>query len=111
MCEIFLNGGLVTVTSHPTLPPSQDIPDDIGKISTSAELGYGGEAYFNYDKDDLQYGPSSGGWSNVKGNAEFQRYEEMNGTLRRDLHNKCTRNMKQSPIDLCGDLINADCSE
>ena len=97
------------MTSHPTLSPIKNLPDGIKE--TSAERGYGGEAYFNYDRDDLQYGPSSDGWSNVKGNAESRRYEELNGTLRRDFDNKCTLNMKQSPIDLCGDLINADCNE
>lgn len=97
------------MTSRPTHSPISNAPNEIGK--TSARRGYGGEAYFNYDIDDHKYGPLSGGWSNVNGNAEFLRFVELNGTLMRKIENKCAQDLKESPIDLCDDIINDDCHE
>ena len=108
-CTHFLNEVPVLMTSGPTHSPIENISDKIGE--TSARRGFGGEAYFNYNKDDHMYGPMSGGWSNVNGNAEFLRWEELKGTLMRDIENKCAQDLKESPIDLCDNIINADCEE
>ena len=77
-------------------------------IPTNAPRG--GLGYFNYDKEDDEYGPN--GWGDVKYSTDFIRYKELQGTLRRSLINKCNwKNVKQSPIDLCESYINNDCKE
>ena len=80
------------------------------KITTSAPRG--GVGYYNYDINDDEYGPKSGGWGDVKDSYEFQRYKELSGTLKRSFINKCDwKHVNQSPIDLCEDKINSDCQE
>lgn len=71
----------------------------------------GGTGYFNYDFEDLEYGPNRG-WGEVRQNPEQLRYQELIGTLKRSLINKCDwKNVNQSPIDLCENKINKDCYE
>jgi hypothetical protein len=87
---------------HPSVPSIPTVP-------TAAPRG--GIGYFNYDSNDLQYGPN-GGWGNVRNNAEHLRFQELSGTLDRSLVNKCNRkNINQSPIDICEDKKNKDCRE
>ena len=69
----------------------------------------GGIGYFNYNKRDTTYGPNN--WGRVRENAEHLRYKELSETLQRSLVNKCDTDAKQSPIDLCDNLINSDCKE
>ena len=71
----------------------------------------GGVGYFNYNMNDNKYGPRRG-WGNVRLNPEHLRYQELLGTLKRSLVNKCEwNNINQSPIDLCENKINNDCDE
>lgn len=70
----------------------------------------GGIEYFNYNESDKMYGPTN--WGRVRNNAEYLRYNELKGTLKRSLVNKCNRkSVSQSPIDLCDDKINNECYE
>lgn len=71
----------------------------------------GGIGYFNYDIGDNKFGPING-WGEVTGNPEQLRYQELLGTLKRSLVNKCNwKYINQSPIDLCESKINKDCQE
>ena len=93
--------------SSPTQTPTLPRPP---KPTFSMTAPRGGSGYFNYDPHDTEYGPY-GGWGGVRGNPEQKRYQELSGTLKRSLINKCDWNVNQSPIDLCGDKINEECGE
>lgn len=52
-CQIILHEGPVTMTSPPAPPPLKIFQITSETPNTSAERGYKGEVYFNYDRDDL----------------------------------------------------------
>ncbi len=90
----------------PTLPATSTAPTPITKTAARGES----QGYFNYNINDNKYGPN--GWGEVSDNPEFKRYEELIGTLKRSLVNKCAwLKVNQSPIDLCENKINNDCDE
>ncbi len=95
--------------SRNTVPPTAS-PIDNSPVYSATTAPIGGVGYFNYNMTDSTYGPSA--WGNVRENAEYLRYNELAGTLKRSLVNKCDwKNVNQSPIDLCENKINNSCDE
>ena len=110
------------VTYSPSHAPTPG--DSSSGDSSSGDYEVGGPGYFNYNPNDKDFGPGKLidednleyvdiGWRNVRDNPEHLRWKELQPTHKRDLPNVCAKPdlKRQSPIDLCENVINAECKE
>ena len=85
----------VTASENPTSFPT-------GTPTSPYEKGVrvGGPGYFNYNPDDLEYGPKA--WGSVHSTPEYHSWAKWpRDVWGFELNTQCDRNWRPSPIDIC----------
>ena len=87
-------------TPHPTLEPTSRPSSSPPSDTYGGGVRVGGPGYFNYNPDDLEYGPKA--WGSVHSTPEFYSWAKWpQNVWGFELNNQCNRNWRPSPIDVC----------
>ena len=83
----------------PTKNPSS-LPTGTPTSPYEKGVRVGGPGYFNYNPNDLEYGPKA--WGSIHSTPEYYSWAKWPSDVWGfDLNNQCDRNWRPSPIDVC----------